>query len=29
MRALLEHLGLPTLPGRRAPARGPPQNAGC
>ncbi|RKG98295.1 ATP-dependent helicase HrpA [Corallococcus sp. CA053C] len=28
-RAILEHLGLPTLAGRRAPARGPPQNAGC
>ncbi|RKH12464.1 ATP-dependent helicase HrpA [Corallococcus sp. CA053C] len=29
VRAILEHLGLPTLAGRRAPARGPPQNAGC
>ncbi|WP_227027145.1 transposase [Corallococcus soli] len=27
VRAILEHLGLPTLPGRLAPARGPPQNA--
>ncbi|RKI00700.1 ATP-dependent helicase HrpA [Corallococcus sp. AB030] len=29
VRAILEHLGLPTLPGRLAAARGPPQNAGC
>ncbi|RYZ17670.1 MAG: ATP-dependent helicase HrpA [Myxococcaceae bacterium] len=29
MRALLEHLGRPTLPGRMSPARGPPQSAGC
>ncbi|RKH62767.1 ATP-dependent helicase HrpA [Corallococcus llansteffanensis] len=29
VRALLEHLGLPPLPGRLSPARGPPQNAGC
>jgi Putative transposase/Transposase zinc-binding domain len=27
VRAILEHLGLPTLPGRVAPARGPPQNS--
>jgi len=27
VRANLEHLGLPTLPGRLAPARGPPQNS--
>ena len=27
VRALLEHLALPTLPGRLAPARGPPQNS--
>ncbi|WP_244237492.1 hypothetical protein [Corallococcus llansteffanensis] len=27
MRALLEHQGLPTLPGRLSPARGPPQSA--
>ncbi|NOJ96570.1 ATP-dependent helicase HrpA [Corallococcus coralloides] len=29
VRAILEHLGLPTLPGRLAPAQGPPLNAGC
>jgi hypothetical protein len=28
VRAILEHLGLPTLPGRLAPARGPPQTRG-
>jgi len=27
VRAILEHLGLPTLPGRLAPARGPPQDS--
>jgi len=27
VRAILEHLGLPWLPGRLAPARGPPQNS--
>jgi hypothetical protein len=29
VRAIWEHLGLPTLPGRLAPARGPPHNSGC
>jgi hypothetical protein len=29
VRAILEHLGLPTQPGRLAPARGPPQRAWC
>ena len=29
VRAILEHLGLPTLPGRLAPARGPPHNSWC
>jgi hypothetical protein len=28
-RAILEHLGLPSQPPRLAPARGPPQSAGC
>ena len=27
VRAILEHLALPTLPGRLAPARGPPHNS--
>ncbi len=29
VRAILEHLGLPWQPPRRAPARGPPQSAWC
>jgi hypothetical protein len=29
VRDILEHLGLPTQPGRLAPARGPPQNSWC
>ncbi|HEX8698141.1 MAG TPA: transposase, partial [Myxococcaceae bacterium] len=29
VRAILEHLGLPTACARLAPARGPPQAAGC
>jgi hypothetical protein len=29
VRAILEHLGLPSLPQRLSPARGPPQSAWC
>ncbi|NOK08556.1 ATP-dependent helicase HrpA [Corallococcus exercitus] len=29
MRAIVEHLGLPTASARLAPARGPLQSAGC
>jgi hypothetical protein len=29
VRAILEHLGLPSQPPRLAPARGPPQSAWC
>jgi hypothetical protein len=29
VRAILEHLGLPTASAHLAPARGPPQSAGC
>ncbi|WNG14109.1 ATP-dependent helicase HrpA [Cystobacter fuscus] len=28
-RAIVEHLGLPTASAHLAPARGPPQSAGC
>ncbi len=29
VRSILQHLGLPTQPGRLAPARGPPQSRWC
>ncbi|NOK17392.1 ATP-dependent helicase HrpA [Corallococcus carmarthensis] len=29
VRAIVEHLGLPTVSAHLAPARGPPQSAGC